>query len=169
MDAPFGPTFVEFIRYNNWANQKVIQACQNLSQDQLSVKIPGAYGTIRDTLEHILRAEAGYVRLLTGYRPQPPFKWEARPNLTEMEAYATQVGNALVEAVQSRQPTDRVAHEVDGKMLHFQALAVFIQIIDHGIEHRTNITTILNQGLQTPPEVDGWGYLVAHLDQLGIK
>ncbi len=30
------------------------------------------------------------------------------------------------------------------------------------IEHRTNITTILNQGLAQPPGVDGWSYLLGN-------
>jgi hypothetical protein len=45
---------------------------------------------------------------------------------------------------------------------------VYNQIIIHGIEHRTNITTILNQGLLTPPEVDGWAYMDAHPDRFGL-
>jgi len=43
------------------------------------------------------------------------------------------------------------------------------QIMNHGVEHRTNITTILNQGLQTPPDVDGWGYLAALPDRFDYK
>jgi len=160
-------TLYEFILYNNWANQQVLQACQNLSEDQLSTKMPGAYGTIRETLEHIIRGEAGYVRLLTGNRPAPPFKWDDKPSLAEMASYSIQIGNALVETVKQIPPTKTIDQEVDGKKLHYQALALFIQIINHGIEHRTNITTILNQGLQTPPEVDGWGYLMSHPDRFG--
>jgi len=86
-----------------------------------------------------------------------------------MTAYATQVGKALVDMAQGTQPTDQVVEEDEGKQFHYHALAVFIQIIDHGIEHRTNITTILNQGLQTPPDVDGWGYLNAHPDRFGLE
>jgi hypothetical protein len=41
--------------------------------------------------------------------------------------------------------------------------------MDPRIEHRTNITTIPNQGLQTPPAVGGWGYLDAHPDRFGLK
>lgn len=158
-------TLAEFIRYNNWANQQVLEACQKLNEDQLAATMPGAYGTIRDTLEHIIRGEAFYVRLLTGHRPQPPFKWEARPGLAEMRDYATQVGNALVEAINHIRPTDRVYGEYQGSKSHYQALAVFIQIINHGVEHRTNITTILSAGQHTPPGVDGWGYLSAHPDR----
>lgn len=168
MDALTESTFLEFIRYNNWANQRVLQACQNLNEDQLAAMIPGAYGTIRDTLEHIIRGELHYLRLLTGSYPQPNFEWEARPGLTEMTAYAAQVGKALVEMAQRILPTDQVVEEDEGEQFHYQALAVFIQIINHGIEHRTNITTILNQGLQTPPDVDGWGYLDAHPDRFGL-
>jgi uncharacterized damage-inducible protein DinB len=162
-------TFMEFIRYNNWANQQLLQACQNLSEDQLATTIPGAYGTIRDTLAHIIRAETYYLSLLTGSYPQPPFKWEDRPNLAEMTAYARQVGAALVEMAQRVRPTDLIVEEDDDEQFHYQSLAVFIQIINHGIEHRTNVTTILNQGLQTPPDVDGWAYLNAHPDRFGLK
>jgi hypothetical protein len=34
-------TLIEFILYNNWANQKLLKACQNLSEDQLDVTIQG--------------------------------------------------------------------------------------------------------------------------------
>lgn len=169
MDASSQSTITEFIRYNNWANQQVLQACLNLSEDQLATIIPGGYGTIRATLEHIIRGEAFYIRLLTGSRPQPRFKWEDRPGLTEMTAYAAQVGNALEDTARQVLPTDEVVEEDEGKLYRYQALAVFIQIVNHGVEHRTNITTILNQGLQTPPDVDGWAYFEAHPDRFGLK
>jgi uncharacterized damage-inducible protein DinB len=162
-------TILEFIRYNNWANQKVLQACQNLNEDQLALSSPGAYGTIRDTLEHIIRGEMQYLEILSGSYPQPLFQWEDRPGIDEMTAYAAQVGDALVDVAQRILPTDQVIEEDDGKQYRYQALAIFIQIINHGVEHRTNITTILNQGLQTPPDVDGWAYLEAHPDRFGLK
>ena len=77
-------TLLELIRYNNWANSQVLAACQNLDTDQLSATTPGTYGTIRDTLEHIIRAEADYVGRLTGDRPQPSFKWEDHPALVDL-------------------------------------------------------------------------------------
>jgi uncharacterized damage-inducible protein DinB len=169
MDARSESTFMEFILYNNWANQRVLEACQKLSEDQLETVIPGAYGTIRGTLEHIIRGETFYLKLLTGSFPQPLFKWEDRPGLAEMTGYAAQVGKALVDMTQHTLPTDQVGEEYEGKLFHYQALAVFIQIINHGVEHRTNITTILNQDLYPPPDVDGWGYLNAHPDRFELK
>jgi uncharacterized damage-inducible protein DinB len=169
MNSRFDPTFIEFVLYNNWANQQVLQACQNLSEDQLAAEIPGAYGTISDTLGHIIRGEAHYLRLLTGSCPQPLFKWEDRPHLVEMTAYAAEVGKALLDMAKCTLPTDQIIEEDEGEQYQYQALALFIQIINHGIEHRTNITTMLNQGLGKPPDVDGWAYLEAHPDRFGLK
>lgn len=169
MDTPTESTFMEFILYNNWANQQVLRACQDLSEAQLAMAIPGAYGTIRATLGHIIGAEAHYLDLLTGSSPQPSFDWKAGPDLAALTAYATRVGEALVAMAGNVHPTDEVVEEDQGKQYYYQALAVFIQIINHGIEHRTNVTTILNQGLQKPPDVDGWGYMSAHPHRFDVK
>ena len=131
--------------------------------------MPGAYCTIRDTLEHIIEGEAFYVGLLTGNRPQPPFQWKARLGLAEMRDYATHVGNALVDAINHIRPTGRIDEEDQGNTFHYQALAVFIQIINHGVEHRTNITTIPSAGQHTSPTVDGWGYLSAHPERFDYE
>ncbi len=56
MDTHPEPTPIEFIRYDNWANQQVLAACKTLSESQLAATMPGAFGSIRDTLQHILSA-----------------------------------------------------------------------------------------------------------------
>ena len=161
--------FIELIRYNNWANAQVLAACQKLSDDQLAATAPGSYGAIRDTLAHIIRAEADYVGRLTGDRPQPPFGWKDRPALADISAFAGQVGGALLDAARRIPPTHIVHEEEAGSTLDYQALALFIQVINHGVEHRTNITTILS-GLGLPaPEVDGWGYLWSHQDRFEMR
>ena len=160
---------VEFIRYNNWANHQVLQACQNLSEDQLDTAAPGSYGTIRLTLLHILWAEADYVGRLTGTHPYPSFKRGDQPSVVGLSAFASDVAPALLDAVQRIPPNHIVHEEEDGNTFDYQARGLFIQIINHGIEHRTNITTILS-GLGLPaPEVDGWGYMGAHPDEFEMK
>jgi len=159
------PTLVELIRYNNWANAQIIALCQNLAADQVAAAAPGAYGTIRDTLQHMVRAEADYVARLHGQ----PFKWEAPPTLADLAAVASQAASALLEAVQRIPPTQMVHEEEGDLFLDYQARQLFMQAINHGIEHRTNITTILSSlGIATP-EIDGWGYLFAHPDRFEMK
>jgi uncharacterized damage-inducible protein DinB len=106
---------------------------------------------------------------MTGSRPLPPFKWEDGPSVAEMSAYAAQVGEALIDTIHRVGPTDLVDEEEDGQKVRYQARVLFIQVVNHGIEHRTNITTILNSLQQSPPEVDGWGYWWAHQDRFETK
>jgi uncharacterized damage-inducible protein DinB len=160
---------VELIRYNNWANAQVLAACQKLTADQFAAAAPGTYGTIGDTLGHILRAEADYVRRLTGDRSQPPSQWEDRLTLADLSAFASQVAGTLLDAIQRIPPTHIVHEEEDGNTMDYQARVLFIQVINHGIEHRTNITTILSSLGLRAPEVDGWGYLFSHREQFELK
>jgi uncharacterized damage-inducible protein DinB len=169
MDTLPETALAEFVRYNNWANQQLLEACQNLSEDQLAATVPGSYGTIRATLAHIITGEEFYVELLTGQRPQPPFRWDATPGLDEMKGYAAQVGDALVDAINHVGPRDRICENDQGKKFWYKALAVFIQIINHGVEHRTNITTILSANQHAHPDVDGWGYLSAQPDRFDLE
>jgi uncharacterized damage-inducible protein DinB len=109
------------------------------------------------------------VKLLSGNRPQPAFKWQDRPSLTEVADYAARVGDALQEAARHISAAQTIYQEWDGKPTSYRALALFIQIVNHGVEHRTNITTILNQMQQTPPDVDGWSYMWSHPDRFDVK
>ena len=163
------PTLVELIRYNNWANAQVFAACQKLTEEQLAASAPGAYGPIHATLGHMIAAEADYIHRLTGEGPQPPFRWEDKPALDGYFAFSRVVASALLDAVQ-RVPPDHIVHEEeDGNTIDYKASLLFIQVINHGIEHRTNITTILS-GLGLPAlEVDGWGYLFSHPDRFALK
>lgn len=163
------PTLVELIRYNNWANQRIIAACQELTPHQMSASTPGTYGSIHATLGHMIAAEADYINRITGEGPQPPFRWEDEPSLAEIAGFSSTVASALLDTVQRVPPDQNVHEEEDGNTMDYKASLLFIQIINHGIEHRTNITTILN-GLGLPtPEVDGWGYLFAHPETFALK
>ncbi len=163
------PTLVEFIRDNNWANAQVIAACRRLTPEQLATAAPGAYGSIHATLGHLVTAEASYIRRLTGERLKPPFKWQDGPSVEEIAAFAEQVAPALLDVVERISPTQMVHEEEEGNTVDYQARGLFLQIINHGIEHRTNITTIISSlGLEAP-EVDGWAYIWAHPNRFELR
>lgn len=68
----------------------------------------------------------------------------------------------MLDTIQRVPPTQIVHEEENGFTVDYQARALFIQVINHGIEHRTNVTTILSGLGLAAPEVDGWGYLFSH-------
>lgn len=163
------PTLVELIRYNNWANAQIIAVCLKITAEQLATAAPGTYGSIHRTLGHMIHAEADYIGRITGKRPQPTFKWEDGPAVADIAAFAEHVAAALLDVVQHVPPTQMVHEVKDDLTMDYQARQLFMQAINHGIEHRTNITTILaGLGIATP-EIDGWGYLFAHPDRFAMR
>jgi uncharacterized damage-inducible protein DinB len=160
---------VDLVRYNNWANQQVLAICRDLTDVQLSTSASGAYGSIFDTFIHMIMAEADYVGRVTGSMPQPPFKRGDDVSVADLAAFNQQVGEALLDLVQ-RTPLEEIVHEEeDGLFMDYKARLLFMQAIIHGIEHRTNITTILNGMGVELPELDGWGYLFAHEEEYALK
>ena len=67
---------VKLFEHNNWANQRIIQACSALSGEQLDA-VPQSVtkGNIRETLSHLVTSQRGYLALLT-------LPVEARPDHT---------------------------------------------------------------------------------------
>jgi uncharacterized damage-inducible protein DinB len=152
------PTMIEFFHFNHWANQELLEICNNLSDEILTAGIPGAYGSIRDTVAHILKAEISFLKRINGVYPEPGFKWEEDPGLSQLMAYETALHEALVDTLQRVLATRNVHEEGDGWTFDYQARLIFMSVIYHGIAHRTDITTALNKkGIQLP-ELDVWGY-----------
>ncbi len=169
METQPEPTLVEFIRYNQWANQQLLTICMNLDEDLLSTEIQSTIGSILETFSHILRAEAGFLKRIHGTSPEPPFKWEESPNLAQMEAFATQVGEAFIDTVQRISPTENVHEEDDNWTFDYQARLIFMSQAYHGISHRTDITTFLNSQGIVLPELDVWGYQEEYPDRFKAK
>src|SRR5438309_9897088 len=58
--------------HNTWANLKLLDFCEALSEEQLDASATGTYGSIRDTLVHLIRAEVSYVHRVNGEWPDEP-------------------------------------------------------------------------------------------------
>ena len=61
--------WLETFEYHKWANLHLLDVCATLTDEQLQLTAPGTYGTIADTLQHMLSAEQRYLRRLSGIEP----------------------------------------------------------------------------------------------------
>src|SRR5262245_20547636 len=61
----------DLFRYNRWANLRLLDTCADLSNEQLDATLSGTFGSVRETLMHLLSSEEGYARTLTGMAPTP--------------------------------------------------------------------------------------------------
>jgi uncharacterized damage-inducible protein DinB len=149
----------DFFKYNLWANLRLLDACAHLSDAQLDATAKGTFGSVRETLMHLFAAEEGYVRHynFTGTAPTPRLAdLTTFPGFDELRRRAERSGKELI-AVAERGDLSRIL-SLDGGTYEAPVIAVLIQAVNHGIDHRSQIATLLSQQDSEPPELDGWAY-----------
>ena len=156
---PEGETaLVTMFRHNLWANLGLIDACVALDETQLAATAVGTYGSIYDTLDHLVRAEQGYLFLLTGDSPVARMHKGDRPTIATLRENARLFGEGLMAVAAGVTPSALAnSVEEDGRWA-MPAGVVLNQAINHATEHRAHIMTILTQIGIKPPELDGWSF-----------
>jgi uncharacterized damage-inducible protein DinB len=143
------------IDYNIWANQGLLDFLREQPPETLDLTSAGVYGTIRETLEHLLSSEMGYSRRLA---PPPPRDLPERPehpDLATLQALATESATRLVDLVDTLpEPSTRI--ETSSGMR--AAATILTQLVMHGVEHRAHVGTILGANSIEPPDLDSWAY-----------
>ncbi len=152
-------------RHNRWANVKLLDFCAGLSDHQLQATAGGTFGSIRDTLLHIVRAEVDYVNRVTGKWP-PAVPAALRPldqfpGFEALKDAASWAGDELLQlAVAAR--ADSIVRETDPQQrvaVEYPLSSLLMQAIDHATEHRTQISAIITQLSIEPPDMAGWAYM----------
>jgi uncharacterized damage-inducible protein DinB len=63
-------TLLDLAHYNDWANSRVFDATAALSSAVLSAEAKGTYGSVQETLAHLVEVEEIYLLMLQGRDPQ---------------------------------------------------------------------------------------------------
>lgn len=140
-----------------WATLRLIDACGALTAEQLHTTVPGTYGSILDTLRHLVGSDRGYLSL---FDADLPLIDDEHADLRELRDVMGQNGPAW-ERVVTREldaGADLVRHRDDGSDSHAPIGIRLAQVVHHGTDHRSQICTALTSlGIQ-PPEIDAWDY-----------
>jgi uncharacterized damage-inducible protein DinB len=151
-------TLTTLFRHNRWANVRLLEICDGLTDEQLGATVIGTYGSIRDTLQHLVTAERSYFsRISTG---QPYRRPQDAPPLTlaEMAESARRTGDGLIEWAPKVGADDVVQVDWEGTPRDVPKTILLTQAINHATEHRSQVMAILTQLGVQPPELDGWSY-----------
>ncbi len=149
---------VKIFEHNIWANQKIIQACYALRDEQLDAEPHSVTkGNIRETLSHLVTSQRGYLALLTlpvEERPTAPLEF------SELQESARRSGEGLLALASGDQkPFEARLKTRDG--FYTAPWVVLLQVINHATEHREQIKSMLSALGVTPPDIDGWDYAIA--------
>lgn len=156
-----GSMVVDLFRHNTWANLRLLDACEGLSEEQLDATVSGTYGSIRDTLLHIIRGEMRYVERVTGRWPDEPLKPDEFPGFDVLKRVAGWCGDELLAIALTARVTDLVQEVSETEKVSYKLTGLLTQVINHGNDHRSQVATMLAQQGINPPELDGWAYMEA--------
>jgi uncharacterized damage-inducible protein DinB len=141
-----------------WATLRVIDVCLGLNHEQLGTVVPGTYGSILDTMRHLIGADSSYLFVATGERT--PLIDEDQMDLPELRG--TMEGNgaawAGVLGTDLDPDTVLVRHRDDGSETHAPRSIRLAQVLHHGTDHRSQICTALTMLGMEPPAIDVWDF-----------
>jgi uncharacterized damage-inducible protein DinB len=148
----------KLFEHNNWANQKIIQACYDLSDQHLDAQPHSVTkGNIRETLLHLVNSQRGYFALLTMPVDERP---TAALTFGELLDSARLSGEGLL-ALARGEGTSLDSRLTTRDGYYTEPWVVLLQCINHATEHREQIKSMLSALGVTPPDIDGWDYAIA--------
>lgn len=140
-----------------WATESLLDECAALSPDQLSSPRPGTFGSISETLRHLVSTDSWYLTFFREW-PVPADDW-VEASSGELRSLITANGVAWMEMLAGDldAETDIVEHG-DGWDFHSPLGFRLAQVIQHGTDHRSQVCTALTGLGLTPPELDLWRF-----------
>ena len=152
-------TLTVLFQHNLWANLTLFERCKALTEEELEATIPGAFGSIYKTLQHIANSERSYLsRISTGERYEGDY-WPA--TIPEMIDLLLETGRGLIQWAHKVQPADVVEVDWDGTPRNVPKTFLLTQALQHAAEHREQIKAILTDIGITPPDLQGWEFFDA--------
>jgi len=159
---PFEPAIVELFRHNLWANLRLLDACGSLTPAQLEATAVGTYGSIYDTLIHIVGSEEWYLSGLSVPASEKTLQPGERPLLADLRDHQSRAGEGLIWVAPGIKSGDVARWQGPRGERSMPAPRLLTQIINHATEHRDQVNVILTQLGLSPVDFSGWAYNRAH-------
>jgi uncharacterized damage-inducible protein DinB len=144
--------------YNSWANQRTIAGCETLTTDQFLEPLGGSFGSVRNTLAHIMDVEWLYIERWYGRSPSAFPKPENYPDLSHIKERWNTIDSDMDQFLRELSP-ERLTKVIEfrnikGILSRHPLWHVMQHVVNHGTYHRGQITTLLRQLGATPQASD---------------
>jgi uncharacterized damage-inducible protein DinB len=150
----------EAFGHHAWATERLLDRCQALSEEELGRHVPAIYGSVLDTFRHLIDADNWYlVRISEGDLGDDRLDCDRYP-LADLRPVA-EASAAGWRAVLDRDlDVDRAitVRRDDGSETSATIGVRLAQVLHHGSDHRSQISTALTTLGHPAPEFDVWAY-----------
>ena len=137
----------DIYEYNYWANKKVLDVASQLTPEQFTQPVAGSYGSIRNTMVHMMSTEWGWLSRCGGHARGEALKADAYPTFeavlktwTAVESYVREFLSGLrdedmVRYVDYLNPRGESRSMPLAELMHHAAI--------HGVHHRGQVALLL--------------------------
>jgi uncharacterized damage-inducible protein DinB len=146
----------DFFEFHQWANAILVDFCEGLDDATLDAEEPGSYGTVRGALTHMFATQNEFLSAIDGAPPASLFNGMPFPGFAELRETARVTDAAFLAIARGRSPDETIRATWSGRDYEFNIMVPLVQTVNHGIEHRTEIQSILSRRGVTAPVLNGW-------------
>ena len=148
----------ELYDYGDWANKRLFQVIARLSPDEFTRSVAGSYGSIRNTVVHVMSAEWGWLERCGGTTRGPRLDPNDYPTVESVISHWANVERDVREFFAGLADADLdrpIAYAVGqsaksvmplGELMHHGAI--------HAVHHRGQVALLLRMMGQTPGNFD---------------
>jgi uncharacterized damage-inducible protein DinB len=150
---------VELMRYNDWANRVLFDACRDLSDRQLDNRLPVTSGSSRELLVHIVGGQQTFVLRTQGRQHEGELDRDSPwPGIEPLSELARATSRELIRIAEALDPEGEVDLPYEGAVYRYPRRFFLVHAAAHGVEHRTEVKLNLAHGGVATPDLDGWEY-----------
>ena len=149
--------------YGYWANAKLLEVVSRLSDEEFTRSVAGGYGSVRNTLVHMMSAEAGWMDRCGGPPRGPKFNPDDFPTVASVTERWVQIERQMREFLSTL--TDDDVHGsvefivVPGTSAHVMKVGELLQhAVIHGVHHRGQVAMLLRAIGHVPGNFDAFFY-----------
>lgn len=140
-----------------WATERLIDACAELTPEQLRAPVPGVYGPILDTMRHLVSTDGWYLTFFRDWKNL--VEEDAEVTLSELRSATAANGAAWKELLAGELDAEQdIVEHGEGWDFHSPLGFRLAQVVHHGTDHRSQVCTGLTSLGVEPPGIDLWDY-----------
>ena len=145
-------------KYNNWANSRILDAAENLTEEQFLAPASYPHGGLRGTLTHILFAEWLWRLRWQGESPTVRMKPEDFVTFNSLCVRWVQEEKLLMDFVDGlkEEKLDNTFnyYTTEGEPLQRFLWQAMMHVVNHGTQHRSEAAAMLTELGYSPGDID---------------
>lgn len=135
--------------YNRWANGRILDAAARLTIDKFTKDLGNSYGSVRDTLVHIMSGEWIWLKRWQGTSTKTMLSSSEFLTISRLKSRWTEIESEQTDFLSSI--TEESLEEIiayvntEGQPFKYPLWQMLVQVVNHSTYHRGQITTMLRQ------------------------